>query len=383
MIKFKTHSPAPAHSKPVLKNNWDSATAPTTEDIQTRNNLFTKKEEATKTKNKKRRKSDIKIILVPLICAILGLSLVLYPVLATRHNNERHREIAREFKTIITQVDPKKAERALKRADKYNKDLSSGKLTDPFFVDIVPDSREYKRYLEQLNIADIMGVVTIPSVNINLPIYHGTSDKILKQGVGHLFGSSLPVGGRGTHAVLTGHSGLAEASMFDNLPKVKIGDKIYISVAGRDMQYVVKDITVVLPEETDSLKRQRGRDLITLITCTPYGINSHRLFVTAEREFPVNENALKAGQEASAPWETWMIVLVLLASFAALLFGTTFIRLFILWRRRRKKEEEEKNALPEFDPDNMPQEPIELRPKKLPFSGRARHRGNKTSYKPF
>ena len=129
----------------------------------------------------------------------------------------------------------------------------------------------------------VMGTINIPSINVMLPIYHGTSDDVLKKGVGHLKGTSLPVGGTSTHAVLTGHTGLSSAKLFTDLVQLEKGDIFVISVCGQKIAYKVFRTDVVLPKDTKSLRIYEGKDYVTLITCTPYGINSHRLLVRGER----------------------------------------------------------------------------------------------------
>lgn len=297
------------------------------------------KHRKTPLKGKNTKASRLKLFLVPLIGAFFGISLILYPVIATRHNNAEQQRTLEEYRVNIKEAKAEDLAETLKKADQYNNDLREGKIIDPFLVDVIPDSEEYQNYLKQLNYSKVLGQLIVPSVRINLPIYHGTEEDTLQKGLGHLFGSSLPVGGKATHAVLTGHSGLSNATMFDNLPKVKKGDKIFLNVAGRDMQYSVKEIKVVRPEETDSLKRRGDRDLLTLITCTPYGINSHRLFVTAEREYPVDEKSLnQAVSDKDSPWETWMIVLILIASSGIIAIGTIIGKTFILLKKRGQKD---------------------------------------------
>ena len=150
-----------------------------------------------------------------------------------------------------------------------------------------------------MDIDPVMARIVIPSIHVSLPVYHGTETRTLADGVGHLFGTSLPIGGPSTHAVLTGHTGLSTATMFDNLTQDKKGDAFYVSSLGQTLKYEVVDITVVKPEETDSLRKVPGRYLITLITCTPYGVNSHRLLVTGER-VPMDDPTAAADEEAEA-----------------------------------------------------------------------------------
>ena len=186
-----------------------------------------------------------------------------------------------------------------------------------------------------MDIDPVMARIVIPSIHVSLPIYHGTDSRTLTEGVGHLFGTSLPVGGPSTHSVLTGHTGLSTATMFDNLNQLKKGDVFYVSSLGQTLKYEVNDITVVKPEETDSLRKVPGRDLVTLITCTPYGVNSHRLLVTGER-VPMDPTAA-AAEEAKAlpaPMQTWMkAIIVAVVIILAVVVGI-LVRLW--WTRRRR-----------------------------------------------
>ena len=186
-----------------------------------------------------------------------------------------------------------------------------------------------------MDIDPVMARIVIPSIHVSLPIYHGTDSRTLTEGVGHLFGTSLPIGGPSTHAVLTGHTGLSTATMFDNLNQLKKGDVFYVSSLGQTLKYEVNDITVVKPEETDSLRKVPGRDLVTLITCTPYGVNSHRLLVTGER-VPMDPTAA-AAEEAKAlpaPMQTWMkAIIVAVVIILAVVVGI-LVRLW--WTRRRR-----------------------------------------------
>lgn len=163
-----------------------------------------------------------------------------------------------------------------------------------------------------------MSHVAIPSIESSLPVYHGTTDAVLQKGLGHLYGSALPVGGEGNHTVITGHTGLTNATLWDDLINVKEGDAIYVSTYGERMKYEVHGIETVLPDETDSLRSVAGEDLLTLITCTPYGINTHRLLVHAHRVpmDPAEESVFKDSAKLMQ-WWMWLVVafaaLVLLA----------------------------------------------------------------------
>lgn len=170
----------------------------------------------------------------------------------------------------------------------------------------------------------VMGTIRIPKISVKLPIYHGTSESALASGAGHLYGSSLPVGGRNTHAVLTGHRGLVEAAMFTRLDEMRVGDYFYIEVMGRTLGYQVDRITVIEPNDTSQLKIVPGEDRVTLMTCTPYGVNTHRLLVSATRsaipdEIPAENDAVKDARTIGA-----------IAGVATLVLG-----MLLVWLRRR------------------------------------------------
>lgn len=170
----------------------------------------------------------------------------------------------------------------------------------------------------------VMGTIRIPKISVRLPIYHGTSESALASGTGHLYGSSLPVGGKSTHAVLTGHRGLVEAAMFTRLDEMRVGDYFYIEVMGRTLGYQVDRITVIEPNDTSQLKIVPGEDRVTLMTCTPYGVNTHRLLVSATRsaipdEIPAENDAVKDARTIGA-----------IAGVATLVLG-----MLLVWLRRR------------------------------------------------
>lgn len=170
----------------------------------------------------------------------------------------------------------------------------------------------------------VMGTIRIPKISVKLPIYHGTSESALASGAGHLYGSSLPVGGKNTHAVLTGHRGLVEAAMFTRLDEMRVGDYFYIEVMGRTLGYQVDRITVIEPNDTSQLKIVPGEDRVTLMTCTPYGVNTHRLLVSATRsaipdEIPAENDAVKDARTIGV-----------IAGVATLVLG-----MLLVWLRRR------------------------------------------------
>lgn len=275
------------------------------------------------------------LTIAPPILLLAGILVLLYPVFATQYNNQRQERIASEFSAVAEQAGPDAVAESLRRADEYNLKASESPILDPWLDAQRPGTAQYQDYLSQLNLNDVMATIKIPSIDVNLPIYHGTDTATLDKGVGHLFGTALPVGGESTHTVLTGHTGLGNATMFDQLTSVKMGDYFYIETAGRHLKYQVTDIRVVLPHETESLNKVEGKDLATLITCTPYGVNTHRLLVTGER-VPMDEEAVaaEAAQVKGSVMKPWMIAV--LASVAVILLVAG-----ILWLRSRKRNDEE------------------------------------------
>ena len=276
------------------------------------------------------------LTIAPPILLLAGILVLLYPVFATQYNNQRQERIASEFSAVAENAGPDAVAENLRRADEYNLKASSSPILDPWLDAQRPGTAQYQDYLSQLNLNDVMATIKIPSIDVNLPIYHGTDTATLDKGIGHLFGTALPVGGESTHTVLTGHTGLGNATMFDQLTSVKMGDYFYIETAGRHLKYEVTDIRVVLPTETESLNKVDGKDLATLITCTPYGINTHRLLVTGER-VPMDDDdavAAQAAQVKGSVMKPWMIAV--LASVAVILLVAG-----ILWLRSRKRNDEE------------------------------------------
>ncbi|MBV7363091.1 class C sortase [Actinomycetaceae bacterium TAE3-ERU4] len=275
----------------------------------------------------------------PAILVLLGALVMIYPVIATNVNDARQRQIAAQYDLEVAKAGPDLLAESIDKARKYNDHIVAHPILDPWLNRVTPNSPEYQAYIKELAVTSEIGRLKIGKIDVDLPIYHGTSTRVLAMGVGHLFGSSLPVGGVGTHAVLTGHSALGTATLFDNLPKLQNGDLITLMVSGETFAYRVTGKRVVLPHETESLGAVPGKDLITLITCTPYGVNTHRLLVTAERtELPPPEVLAKVAPEKTW-WQRilqipyWMILMT-----TAAIAGTLFSLWFLFYTRRGKKE---------------------------------------------
>ena len=290
---------------------------------------------STQTPNHKKTPLKRRLLTIaPPILLLAGILVLLYPVFATQYNNYRQETIASQFSAVAQDAGPDAVAENLRRADEYNATAAESPILDPWLDAQRPDTAPYQEYLSQLNLNDVMATIKIPAINVNLPIYHGTESATLDKGIGHLFGTALPVGGDSTHTVLTGHTGLGTATMFDQLTSLKEGDVFYIEVPGRHLKYQVTDIRVVLPNETETLNKVEGKDLATLITCTPYGINTHRLLVTGER-VPMDDDAVaaEAAQVKGAVMKPWMIAILIAVAIILLISA-------IIWARSRKRRED-------------------------------------------
>ena len=273
------------------------------------------------------------------ICAavlfLMALGLTLYPLISNYVNQKYASEIQTAYQELIQQTDDSVLQEAKQRAIAYNLAITPG-TADAYSEESLLSAAE--NYSDQLDIAGngIMGYVEIPKIQVNVPIYHGTDAEVLDRGVGHLLGSSLPVGGENTHTILSGHSGMASQKMFTDLEQLVPGDVFYLNVLNETLAYQVTEINIVLPYETDLLGIVPGEDLCTLVTCTPYGINTHRLLVRGSRISYEETAALKeetaSTEPAASTWETkylqgvlWGVVVALGASIV-ILAGTRIYR---------------------------------------------------------
>lgn len=227
-------------------------------------------------------------------------------------------------------ADSKELEAEWQRAVKYNKEMAEAVSSTDIEDKLYPEE-----YLNILNINGIMGYVTIPDIDMQLPIYHGTSNHVLEKGTGHLPSSSLPVGGKGNHCVITGHTGIEVGRMFNDLTKMETGDMFYLTVCGKELCYKVDNIAVVQPDDTELLFRSADKDYCTLVTCTPYGVNTHRLLVRGER---VDNDAITASQSVLYPDNT-VVVHYILSILAVIII---FIVLTIIFKIREGKRNEGK-----------------------------------------
>lgn len=217
------------------------------------------------------------IILV--IAFVAGLSLLLYPTISNAYNTWLQSRAIAEYSQQASQMDQEVYRQELEKAQAHNAALLE--RTSPYSLTEELQA-QYENTLA-VTAGGIMAYVEIPAINVTLPIAHGTSEEVLRDKIGHLEWSSLPVGGENTHCVISGHRGLPSAELFTNIDHLEMGDKFYIHVLGQSLEYQVCHIAVVEPEDQRLLRIEEGQDLVTLVTCTPYGINSHRLLVRGIR----------------------------------------------------------------------------------------------------
>lgn len=239
-----------------------------------------------------KKKLDISTVVFALIF-LVGLSVMLYPTFSNWWNLRHQTRAVANYKEAVAQLDDGKAEEMLAQAHEYNKKLAE--LFAPF-----SDFDEIEGYNDILNVSGtgIMGYISIPNINVELPIYHGTSEGVLQIAAGHIQGSSLPVGGANTHAVISGHRGLPSARLFTDLDKMVEGDIFTVNILNEVFTYEVEKILVILPTETQELSIIPNKDYVTLMTCTPYGINSHRLLIRAHRIATVYDRQIKVSADA-------------------------------------------------------------------------------------
>lgn len=236
---------------------------------------------------------------------LFSLGLTLYPAISNYYNEQHQSEIHTAYIEMVEQADDSELIETRQQAIAYNESIIPG-TADTYSHEALLTASE--TYDSQLNLAGdgIMGYVEIPSIDVYLPIYHGTGNDSLERGVGHLLGSSLPVGGNNTHSILTGHSGMASQKMFTDINQLQNGDVFYLHVLDETLAYQVCQLNTVLPHDTTYLGIEPGQDLCTLVTCTPVGINTHRLLVRGSR-IPYQEAAVIQEQIVieRAPVSTW------------------------------------------------------------------------------
>ncbi len=268
---------------------------------------------------------------------IAGLSLLFYPYIANEWNRYRQSKLISSYEsTVAEKEDTIDYEAEWEKANAYNEALLPSILPDSFAIAAASDEPD-KEYMACLNIADsgMMGLIEIPKINIKIPIYHTTSEDVLEKAAGHLEGSSLPIGGEDTHAVISAHRGLPSAALFTDLDRLEEGDHFLIHVLDKVLCYEVDKISVVEPEDTKQLAVEKGQDYVTLLTCTPYGVNSQRLLVRGhqvEYKESVMEETITSFQDMSLHTNYLLWIAVGLG-----ITGCFILVLVVGERKRRKK----------------------------------------------
>lgn len=278
-----------------------------------------------KPQQKSKQKSKLRRIVEPIAFVLAGILCFSYPVVSTLWNNRVSKEISNAYDKYNHDQAGDVRRAHIRAAKLYNKTRKNMLTTDPYSPDgqkDVTNTPEYKRYLKALEEPmGIIGIVKIPKIGVKLPIYHGSSQEVLAHGAGHLYGTDLPVGGKNRHTVITAHTGLADATMFDDLVNLKKGDYFYLDVQGETLRYKVFRINVVDPHDISLLQREKGRDLATLLTCTPYGVNSHRLLVTGYRVLP---DPVKPPED-HVQWPLWMTLFVIAMVFSLIVLSMMIV----------------------------------------------------------
>ena len=226
-------------------------------------------------KKKKRQSSNILLILV----FLAGLSLLLYPSVSNFVNTRNQSRIIADYRSELDAVDGETHAKMLAAARDYNASLLE---RENEFTLTLQQQRQYEALLN-VSGSGVMGYVEIPCINVTLPVYHTVEEQVLQTAAGHVEWSSLPVGGESTHCIISGHRGLPSAELMTHIDRLRVGDRFYLNVLGQTLEYQVDQVKVVLPEDTTYLEIEEGQDYVTLVTCTPYGINSHRLLVRGAR----------------------------------------------------------------------------------------------------
>lgn len=257
--------------------------------------------------------------LLLVVIGLAGLILIAYPTFADWWNFFRQSRAVMSYADAVADLDTEEYDKIIAEAENYNKELSKGGIR---WVMTDQQKEEYESQLD-VNASGIMGYIDIPKINIKLPIYHGTGEAVLQVAIGHLSGTSLPVGGESTHCVVSGHRGLPSAKLFTDLDKLVEGDTFTMTVLDRTVTYEVDQIRVVEPTDLSELQIEKGKDYCTLVTCTPYGVNTHRLLVRGHRvanvdgEANVIADALQIEPIYIAPFVAAPILLVLLITLLA------------------------------------------------------------------
>ena len=291
---------------------------------------------------KKKKKGNIISTILLIVILVAGLGVLGYPKISDWWNSMHATQAVTQYQEVVEELSPEEKEAMLEAARAYNASLSLG-------VHFTLTDAEFAEYMSLLNLTDtgMMGYIQIPSINVNLPIYHTVEESVLQIGAGHIPGSSLPVGGESTHSVVSGHRGLPSMRLFTDLDRLVEGDVFTLTVLDQTITYMVDQIRIVLPEETQEMAIVEGGDYCTLVTCTPYGINTHRMLVRGRRIDNLDEGAMVTSDATRIP--TYIVV-------PAVGIPLLFILLIIMliYYRKKKPRKSDRELLDEFKNPNHP-----------------------------
>lgn len=285
-------------------------------------------------------------IIIILIVLVVGVFLTAYPYLYNAYTEKHHSEVMDNYTKTVETISQEEIESIKKAVAEYNSSLlkESVVLTDPFDPNAFK-SHDSDMYAKMLNVegGGTIAILEVPKINIKLPVYHGTDEKILADSLGHLEGTSMPIGGRGTHCVITGHTGLPDVKLFTDLTELQTGDVFYVHILNETLAYEIDNIAIVEPEDTELLAIDKNKDYVTLVTCYPYGINSHRLLVRGTRvkyeEAVVQEKNMES-TGTSSQWNREYLKTVIICGAG---YGSVFVIFFIIKKRKRAKNNDKNN----------------------------------------
>lgn len=278
---------------------------------------------------KSKIKENIPFIFFTLLF-LIGFGIMLYPVLSNALSQISYNETISSYEQSVSDENSSLYQSMIQEAVNYNEKLTTSSIVDVFSDPEITNSEEYMNILN-LNRDGVMGYISIPKIDIKIPIYHGTSSEVLSKGVGHLEGSSFPVGGESTHAILSAHRGLPSARLFTDLDQLEVGDKFYIYILDQVYTYQVDQVLVIEPSETEALQIQDGKDLVTLVTCTPYGVNTHRLLVRGERVEELAEQVIESESNRDLTINDYVLYIGLFGAIVLVL-----VTIIIVWKIHRK-----------------------------------------------
>lgn len=278
---------------------------------------------------KSKIKENIPFIFFTLLF-LIGFGIMLYPVLSNALSQISYNETISSYEQSVSDENSSLYQSMIQEAVHYNEKLTTSSIVDVFSDPEITNSEEYMDILN-LNRDGVMGYISIPKIDIKIPIYHGTSSEVLSKGVGHLEGSSFPVGGESAHAILSAHRGLPSARLFTDLDQLEVGDKFYIYILDQVYTYQVDQVLVIEPSETEALQIQDGKDLVTLVTCTPYGVNTHRLLVRGERVEELAEQVIESESNRDLTINDYVLYIGLFGAIVLVL-----VTIIIVWKIQRK-----------------------------------------------